>query len=408
MSKIRLLGSILVAVTLLTIGCSPLWAQGSLYLFPQVADGIAGSNFFFTQFFFNNPSTSSVSVTMTFTLPGGTAWNIDFRGYDIVPNQVGAVVTFTIPAGKTAHFYTGATTALNSGWVKVQTSGPVEVSEVFDYVIQSGFQLISETGVLPGPLSTEFSFDADVSLGSTLPGNLTNTGLAIANPSPVAAVVTATLLNQAGTQVSQKTINLGGLGQTALFLNALFTDALPPSKSADQDTITGVFHGTVRLSSNVNVAVLVLRDNFVNGGEEYSSIALNSDFSLKYNIFYDIEPNDDLNTAQPITLPARIIGTMITPAGNADQDCFSFNLTAGQILSVFVVADILGSPLNDTIQIYNPAKVSVAYVDDFSTGLYDPFVSYTAPTTGTYYITHASTGGTSSRSSHYELLVRAR
>ncbi len=408
MFKTRLLGSILVALSLLILGSIPLWAQGSLYFFPQVADGSAGPNLFATQFFFNNPSSSSVPVTMTFTLPGGTAWTIDIRSADVSLHKAGGVVTFTLGALKTAHLFTGGINPLASGWVVVQTPAPLEVSEVFDFLKKSPFQLISESGVLPGPLSTEFSFDADVSSDYPISGNVNNTGLAIANPSSVAAVITATLYNLAGTQVSQKTINLAGSGQTSLFLNDLFTDALPPTKSADQDTITGVFHGTVRLSSNVNVAVLVLRDNFVNGGELYSSIAVNSDFSLKYNTFYDVEPNSAFTTAQPITLPARIIGTMVSPTDHADGDYFSVNLTAGQILSVFVVADILGSPLDDTITIYNPAKAQVAYIDDFATGLKDPFITYTVPTTGTYYVHHDSIGGTFSRSSHYELLVMAR
>jgi hypothetical protein len=64
--------------------------------------------------------------------------------------------------------------------------------------------------------------------------------------------------------------------------------------------------------------------------------------------------------------------------------------------------------LNDTLQIYNSEGTILAGVDDFSSGLGDPFIRFLSPASGTYYISHGSIGGTSSRESHYRLLVRAK
>ncbi len=415
---------------LLLMSSAPAWSQGSVYYFPHGADGSIGASFYYTQFFFNNPFNHSISVTMTFRQPNGSAWNIDLRSSDTSFGNTSGVVTFVLGAKKTAHFFTGGLGTLKVGWCKVEASDPLEVSEVFanvktpsskaasereeptnkigGYAVPYSYQLISEVGVLPGPLSTQFSFDADVTADWPLSGTTTNTGLAVANPGSSTANITADLFTVGGTLVSEKSITLNGLSQSAFFVNSLFTDALPPTKTAGQDTITGTFHGMIRLSSNVNISALVLRDNFVGGSELFSSLATNSDATLGYNIFYDVEPNDTIATAQSIMVPARIVGTMNSPSDGADADCFSLYLNAGQTLSVFAVADILGSPLNDTIQIFNPSSTPVAYNDDLASGLRDPFVSYVAPVGGYYVILHGSIGGTSSRSSHYELLVRTR
>ena len=75
---------------------------------------------------------------------------------------------------------------------------------------------------------------------------------------------------------------------------------------------------------------------------------------------------------------------------------------------VFVVADMMGSALDDVVIIYNSAIVVVASNDNFSAPLLDPFVNYTAPAAGVYYIRHYSTFGTHGRNSHYEMLVRVK
>jgi hypothetical protein len=380
---------------------SSLWAQGSVYFFPQVADGVTGSTAFASQFFLNNALNIANTVTMTFTKSNGSPFVVDFRSFDRADAAgILSSTTFTLQAGETAHFFTGAVDPLTVGWCKVTSTAPLEVSEVFDVLRTSSLPIIvtAEAGVLPSTGATLFSFDADVAANFPETGTNTNTGIAIANFSGSNAAITATLLNRAGGQINQKIINVSSNQQTAQFLNQIFPDT----------TFTGVFHGTVRFSSNVNVAIVALRDVAGPVGDTFSTVAVNPDSTLGYNIFYDREENDSIGSAQPITLPARIIGTMIAPNGGADEDNFSVSLTAGQTLYVFAAADMIGSPLDDVIEIKNSSGTTLAENDDFATGLRDPFVRFVVPTTGTYIIDHGSTNGTSSRGSYYELLVRVR
>jgi hypothetical protein len=385
----------------LAVWGSCLWAQGSVYFFPQVADGLSGSTAFASQFFLNNALSAPNTITMTFTRSNGTPFVLDFRSADRGDAAgIRSTTTFTLQAGETAHFFTGATTPLAVGWCKITSTLPLEVSEVFDVLKIGGSSVIvtAEAGVLPSTGATLFSFDADVATNFPELGTNTNTGIAIANFSGADAVITATLLNRTGSQINQKIVNVSSNQQNALFLNQIFPDT----------TFTGLFHGTVRFSSNVNVAIVALRDVSGSAGDTFSTVAVNPDSTLGYNVFYDREENDSIGSAQPITLPARIIGTMIAPNGSADADNFSMTLQAGQTLYVFSVADMIGSPLDDVIEVKNSTGTTLAENDDFSTGLRDPFVRFVVPTTGTYIIEHGSTGGTSSRGSYYELLVRAR
>ncbi|MBZ5536591.1 MAG: hypothetical protein LAO31_11600 [Acidobacteriia bacterium] len=395
-SKIIILGFFILAV-----GGSSLWAQGSVYFFPQVADGVTGSKAFSSFFFLNNTLSIPNTVTMTFTKSNGTPFVVNLRSFDR-PDAEGNLssTTFTLQAGESEHFFTGAFDPLTVGWCKVNSTAPLEVSEVFDVLRISGTPIVvtAEAGVLPSTGATLFSFDGDVATGFPDTGTNTNTGIAIANFSGSDAVITATLLDRMGGQINQKIVNVGSKQQTALFLNQIFPDT----------TFTGIFHGTVRFSSNVNVAIVALRDVAGPAGDTFSTLAVNPDSTLGYNISYDREDNDSVGSAQPITLPARIIGTMTAPNGGADEDNFSVSLTAGQTLYVFAAADIIGSPLDDVIEIKNSSGTILAENDDFSTGLRDPFVRFVVPTTGTYIIEHGSTNGTSSRGSYYELLVRAR
>lgn len=407
MFKPLVLKTSLIIFSLMFVCLSPLWAQGSVYVFPQVADGPTGNVFFYSNFLLNNVMSSDNTVTIQFFHSNGTPWVIDLRSNDRpeVTSHTSSA-TFVLHSAETANLYTGGVDPLTAGWAKVTSTLPLEVSEVFD-VARAPLIVTSESGVLPGPLATQFSFEANVSSNEFGAPLSINTGFAIANPSAATATVTGTLLNRTGTQVSKtgnesviapKTITIPPNGQNVQFLSQLFNDfTFPP-----------IFHGTVRFSSNVNVGIVALRDVNSGSGDIFSTIAVNPDSTLGYNIFYDQEPNNTFGTAQMITLPARVIGTMIQPDGSADVDFFAVNLQAGQTLSVFAVADILGSPLDDVIILFDPTHTQVAINDNFTIGLKDPFVSFTAPTTGTYFIEHGSTNGTSSRSSYYELLVRAR
>jgi hypothetical protein len=176
-------------------------------------------------------------------------------------------------------------------------------------------------------------------------------------------------------------------------------------------TFSGRFHGMVRFSSNVNVAILGLRQTS-GASDTISTLPVNPDSTLSRITVYDREPNDTRQQAQPLgsldSLPAEIIGTMNAPNDGGDLDLFSVNLQVGDVLYVFAAADLLGSPLDDVITIRDSLGAQVATNDNFSNGLRDPFLRYQVSVAGVHYIEHSSAGGTSMRNSHYRLHVLVR
>lgn len=385
-------------LSVMTALCAPvLWAQGSEYYFPHVADGAYGNGFYSTSFLFNNVFGFDNPVSIRFVQANGSSWPIDLVSNDR-PELTGrrSTLTFALRPRESVLLFTGGVDPLGVGWTKVDADYPVVVSEVFGaYNTRPTVYLSSEAGVLASPMATQFSFFAAVSLNEPVLGTHVDTGFAIANPNGSTARVDATLTSRGGTLASQKVITINANSQTALFVSQVFNDV----------NFSSPFHGTVRFSSNVNIAVVALRQSYGNS-DTISTIAVTPDSETSFSVVYDREPNNALATAQPlVTLPAEVIGTMNTPADGADVDLFSVSLRAGDVLYVFGVAELINSPLNASIIIRNSTGAEVAEVDTFSPGLTDPFVRYQVPSTGIYYIDYGSVGNTSRRESNYRLHV---
>ncbi|MDT8898325.1 pre-peptidase C-terminal domain-containing protein [Thermanaerothrix sp. 4228-RoL] len=95
-------------------------------------------------------------------------------------------------------------------------------------------------------------------------------------------------------------------------------------------------------------------------------------------------PNDTLNTATPLTVGQSASG-VICPAG--DVDYYRFSGQAGQRLAIRLDAQRNGSPLDAILTLYDAQGNRLAENDDLV--LYqmnDPALSYTLPTSGTYYL----------------------
>lgn len=390
----------LASFALLAYFAPSLWAHGSEYYFPHAVDGRTGSIFYSTSFLFNNTSTSNNVVVVKFFRSNGTDWVIDLRSVDRV--ELGgrvASVTFTLAPRETVELYTGGVDPLASGWVKVESELPMVASEVFQVFRGTPPITASEAGVLASPNSTQFSLYATMSQNEPVTGTHIDTGFAFANPSASQATISATLYSRSGSQVGlPKTITVDANSQRAIFASQVFSDV----------SFSGIYHALIKFSSNVNVAMVALRQTYGNS-DTISTIAATSDADLLTGIAYDREPNDTIGTAHIFsTVPGEIIGTMNTPGDGPDRDVFGFPLTAGQVLYVTTVADLMNSPLDDNIRILNSAGTIVAENEDSSTGLRDPFVRYLVPSNGTYYVDHASVGGTSSRGAHYRLHIRVK
>jgi hypothetical protein len=94
------------------------------------------------------------------------------------------------------------------------------------------------------------------------------------------------------------------------------------------------------------------------------------------------EPNDGFDTAQPITLPCAVEGTI---KNERDPDVFRFEGKKGDKLRVEVQAARFGSPLDALVSLYDANRRLVEQADD-TAGSPDPVLAVTLPRDGAYFL----------------------
>lgn len=159
--------------------------------------------------------------------------------------STGASVTATLAVGGSGQWRTlGPTgTTLRTGYARIRSSGIAGVAAVFQLFDPTG-ALVSEAGVLPAPMVTDFSLIAAFN-----PAMSINTGMAVVSPLG-STHLQMVLSNPDGSTRSTSVLQLPAGGQTALFLN----ETVPPLFSG-----TGPIQGTVRIISSLPVAAETLR-----------------------------------------------------------------------------------------------------------------------------------------------------
>ena len=95
----------------------------------------------------------------------------------------------------------------------------------------------------------------------------------------------------------------------------------------------------------------------------------------------EIEPNNDLAHAQPITLPVMIDGIVDAD----DYDVYRFHAEAGQILIFDVMATRAGSRLDSTITVLDEHGAELDFIDDYYIHK-DPYLSFAVKRTGDYFV----------------------
>ncbi len=392
--------SLTVLFALAMIGGSPDFALSSDYYFPQVADGVSGNTSYTSSFLISNPQSQSNTVTFRFFLPNSPAWLVNLKCLER-PELTGrfTTLTFTLSPSESLRLNTAGGGNLATGWAKVESGMPLNFSEIIDVAGASpGSAPHSEVSVLPAPVNTQFSFLATESVDEPVSGTNIDTGFALLNPGNGPALITVNLYSHFGVFLSQRLITLLPGYQIAQFVSQLFNDV---DFAAQKQ-----FHGIVRFSSNVNLSVLALRQTYGNSSI-LSSIAVNPDSDIGLNVTYDVEPNDSLATAQPIgTMPAMVFGTINSQSDGPDVDTFSVLLKSGTVLYVIVLTDMIGSPLNDTVQILG-ANGNPLISNLFPTGLKGPVMTFPVPADGIYYLQHTAQGSTFGRGSFYRMFLMA-
>lgn len=385
-------------------------ALGAEYLFSQVADGSSGNLAYITTFLINNVSNTSNTVTVSFFQGGldnpanGQPWILDLRCNDRVDiGSRNSTFTFRLAELETVNIFTTGTGPIGTGWVKIQTTVPLNVSEIFS-ALQPDVtpQKINwEAGVLANPAAPRFSLEANLTPNETVAGTHVNTGYAIVNGNNGAATITATLYQSTGAQLGQpKTITLPPNGQLAEFIDQRFNDVVQQWPQP--------FHGMLRLSSDLNISICALRWSAGAGSDVFSTMAVNPDFTLGYHTYNDREPSTSPSNALQILLPAAITGAKNVPDGNADGDWYAVNLQAGQTLFVTLVADIMGSPYDGDINILDGAGNVLKQENSWASGIADATLDYRALSTATYYIRMMSRTGANTSGTSYKLYVMAR
>ena len=347
--------AILISVCFLFLAADN--ALGAEYLFPQVADGSSGTLAYITTFLINNVSNTSNTVTISFFQGGSPIRPMASPGFSICGAMTGATSAAGIPPSpsawlglETVNIFTGGTGPIATGWVKIQTTVPLNVSEIFSALRPdvTPQKINWEAGVLANPAATRFSFEANLTPNETVAGTHVNTGYAIVNGNNDAATITATLYHRTGAQLGQpKTITLPPNGQLAEFIDQRFNDVVQQWPQP--------FHGMLRLSSDLNISICALRWSLGPDSDVFSTVAVNPDFTLGYHTYNDREPSTSQSNCLQILLPAEITGAKNVPDGNADGDWYAVNLQAGQTLFVTLVADIMGSPYDGDINILDAA-----------------------------------------------------
>jgi len=105
-------------------------------------------------------------------------------------------------------------------------------------------------------------------------------------------------------------------------------------------------------------------------------------------IIAESEPNDSIRTADSIALGDQAVG-VLNPA--RDVDVWFVDLTEGQLFSVDVDAQVLGSPLDAQLVLFAPdGRTVLAFNDDFDG--FDSRISFRVPASGRYFVLISSFG----------------
>lgn len=242
--------------------------------------------------------------------------------------------------------------------------------------------LQTEVGVAAQIPRNSYTFPAEVDSARFI-----NTGLALANgafqrvnlPQPSAQGIVISLIEQDGTVRATTVLHLGeGMHSSAFLGPGSGTPALFPELDN--------FRGSVSVSAAVDFSLLALR---LESGV-LTSVA--NDLGPVFGAFDirdatppipEVEPNDSAATAQALTLPANISGTI----EDEFSDLFQITAAQGQILTVYTVTERGSSNLDTYLAVERPDGTLLA-VNDQNELIFrvDGFLRMEIPEAGTYII----------------------
>jgi hypothetical protein len=227
--------AVLLAGLFVYLVCSnPLFAQQTYYL-PHIANGQFADGSIHTTFVLFNTGDKNADVTMSLTREDGTAFETMLS--ELGP---GSEFAFALDAGASLVAQTDGTEPLTAGAARITSTVPINASAIFS-VYDSNGGFLTEAGVGSSAPLAEFVVPVDTS-------GAFDTGLALFNFNAGAATVSLQLINQSGQPQGTAVQNLAGQAKLARFVSEFFPG------------LHG-FQGTLRVSSNLPLASLTIRQN---------------------------------------------------------------------------------------------------------------------------------------------------
>ena len=202
------------------------------------------------------------------------------------------------------------------------------------------------------------------------------------------------LIDQAGAVVRTAVVNLPAGGHLARMLN-------------ESELFPGLnqFTGNVVVSSAVRINALALRlEGTVLGSVGVNSGPIVRPFMVNTSAIAEVETNNTIPQAMPLTAPARVSAGMGT---SGDVDCFRFTGTSGDIVTVLTDSRSLVSGANTVLTLLDPSGAVLARNDQNRLLLCnDSFIQAVLPQAGTYAVRVEESENRGGPSFGYELHLR--
>jgi hypothetical protein len=233
-----------------TLPVIPLGAAQAITLVPHFTDGGGWS----TELILTNASGAVETGTIQFFGSGTQNMPVVVT----INGVTGSEFAYSIPVHSSVRFATAGTSATLQGgsiYITPVVTGPFGSSDgptaQAILLYRNNGTLVSETGISAGPVGSSFRMYAESSGVNGQVGSI-QSGLAIANPTSTATILTVELTGMDGliAGVAPATVTVPANGQTAKFLNELFPTVATP------------FHGIVKLTAATPVSVAALRGRY--------------------------------------------------------------------------------------------------------------------------------------------------
>ncbi|MFQ5738261.1 MAG: PPC domain-containing protein [Acidobacteriota bacterium] len=359
-----LIRAVLVLSCQLALTASTLTAQ-RFGVFPQVA---VGGGWSFDVFVNNQATDPAPELEIRFFNDAGDPLQLD--------TNLGSSdrFSFSLEPGATQVINASRNSEAQAGYGVLQAPDNSSIRATLVLRFEQGGQVTTAVGVAQQLPFINYSFAAEVDSARRV-----NTGLALANPlfdllEPSNQQFVVSLISEDGGLRNTEVISLAPGEHTSLFLD-------DPRLFPGLDS----FKGTVTVSGPLAYGLLALRlDQSI-----LTSVAINngpvvSPFLPAVAVTAEEEPNDTSSSAQALTLPALVEGKVSV---SNDVDSFSFSLHQGDIFTIVVEADSLGSELDSFLVLEGPQGDTVSVNDQSGLlGLNDSFIQLAVPADGIYIV----------------------